>query len=52
MIKRFVFSLEKETLPRWNKFLQGYYDESAIATDSFDQAITIDKHGKPILTEK
>ena len=52
MIKRFVFSLEKETLPRWNKFLQGYYDESAIATDSFDQAITIDKHGKPILTEE
>lgn len=31
--------MEKETIPYWNKFLQGYYDASGIASDSFDQAI-------------
>lgn len=32
------FSLEKEDIPYWNKFLQGYYDSSGISSDSFDQA--------------
>lgn len=50
LVKSFVFSLEKETIPRWNKFLQGYYDSSAIGSDSFDQAIQIDKNGEPDLT--
>ncbi len=49
-IKRFVFSLEKESIPRWTKFLQGYYDRSAISSDNFDQAIRIDKNGKPFLS--
>jgi len=34
-----VFVLEKEGVPRWNKFLQGYYDTSAISSDVFDQAV-------------
>ena len=34
-----VYSLEKETIPYWNKFLQGYYDNSGISSDSFDQAV-------------
>ncbi len=38
-IDKVVFTLEKETIPYWNKFLQGYYDASGIASDSFDQAI-------------
>ncbi len=50
LVKKFVFSLEKESIPRWNKFLQGYYDSSAIASDSFDQAIRIDENGVPDLT--
>ncbi|MCH9644174.1 MAG: ABC transporter substrate-binding protein [Gammaproteobacteria bacterium] len=50
-IDKFVFSLDKENIPRWNKFLQGYYDRSGIAADSFDQAIELDKNGNPILTE-
>ena len=29
-IDRVVFSLEKESIPYWNKFLQGYYDASGI----------------------
>ena len=38
-IDKVIYILEKETIPYWNKFLQGYYDASGIASDSFDQAI-------------
>lgn len=38
-IDKVVFMLEKETIPYWSKFLQGYYDLSGISSDSFDQAI-------------
>ncbi len=50
-IDKVVFSLDKESIPRWNKFLQGYYDKSGISADSFDQAIKIDKNGQPVLTK-
>jgi len=50
LIDTFIFSLEKESIPRWNKFLQGYYDQSSVGSDSFDQAIQIDQSGKPQLT--
>jgi oligopeptide transport system substrate-binding protein len=50
MIDRAVFSLEKETIPYWNKFLQGYYDNSGISSDSFDQAVRFTRDGKPELT--
>jgi len=50
-IDEFIFSLEKESIPRWNKFLQGYYDQSTITADSFDEAIIIDKYGMPYLTD-
>ncbi len=50
-VDKFVFSLEKETIPRWNKFLQGYYDQSAISSDSFDEAIQVDEKGEPHLTQ-
>ncbi|MCA1978009.1 MAG: ABC transporter substrate-binding protein [Thiobacillus sp.] len=45
-----VFSLEKETIPYWNKFLQGYYDSSGISSDSFDQAVQFSAGGDPQLT--
>ena len=38
-IDKAVYKLEKETIPYWNKFLQGYYDASGVASDSFDQAV-------------
>jgi len=44
-IDRAVYSLEKESIPRWNKFLQGYYDDSGISSDSFDQAVQFDNLG-------
>jgi ABC-type transport system substrate-binding protein len=49
-IDEFRFMLEKEDIPEWNKFLQGYYDSSAIAPDGFDQAIRFDAEGRPELT--
>lgn len=49
-IDKIVFTLEKESIPRWNKFLQGYYDQSTVSSDSFDQAIQIDSRGEPSLT--
>jgi len=45
-----VYSLEKEAIPRWNKFLQGYYDNSGVASDSFDEAIQIGASGEARLT--
>ncbi len=51
LIDAAVFSLEKETIPYWSKFLQGYYDSAGISSDSFDQAIQFSGGGDPQLTE-
>ena len=45
------YSLEKESIPRWNKFLQGYYDSSGIGSDSFDQAVQFGAGGDAALTD-
>ena len=50
-IDRAVYSLEKESIPRWNKFLQGYYDNSGITSDSFDQAVQFNNQGDARLTQ-
>lgn len=52
LIDEAVFSREKESLPYWNKFLQGYYDASGISEDSFDQAITISVNGNIGLSDE
>ena len=44
------YSLEKEEIPEWTKFLQGYYDVAAVLPDSFDQAIQFDVKGDAQLT--
>jgi ABC-type transport system substrate-binding protein len=49
-IDRVVFSREKESIPYWNKFLQGYFDSSAIPSDTFDQAVRISVEGEAGLT--
>jgi ABC-type transport system substrate-binding protein len=46
LIDQIVFTLEKETIPYWNKFLQGYYDASGISSDSFDQAVQVSVNGE------
>jgi ABC-type oligopeptide transport system substrate-binding subunit len=44
-IDKAVYIQEKESITSWNKFLQGYYDTSGIASDSFDQAIQMTDSG-------
>ncbi|MGO8756357.1 MAG: ABC transporter substrate-binding protein [Gallionellaceae bacterium] len=51
LIDKVVFSLEKETIPYWNKFLQGYYDASGISSDSFDQAVQVNVGGEATVTD-
>ncbi len=51
-IDKVVYKLEKETIPYWNKFLQGYYDTSGISSESFDQAIQFSGGGEIQLTEE
>lgn len=50
-IDRVVFSLEKEQIPYWNKFLQGYYDASGIGSDTFDQAVQFSGQGDITLSD-
>ncbi|MFK5949147.1 MAG: ABC transporter substrate-binding protein [Methylococcales bacterium] len=50
-IDKVVYTLEKETIPYWNKFLQGYYDASGISSDSFDQAVQFIGDGDAKLTD-
>jgi ABC-type transport system substrate-binding protein len=38
-VDKAIFSLEKESIPNWNKLLQGYYDTSCISSDLFDQEV-------------
>jgi oligopeptide transport system substrate-binding protein len=44
------FMLEKEDIPEWSKFLQGYYDTSPIAPDGFEQAVRFAADGTPEVT--
>jgi oligopeptide transport system substrate-binding protein len=44
-IEKVVYSREKESIPYWNKFLQGYYDMSGISSDVFDQAVRVGIEG-------
>lgn len=51
-IDKAVFSREKESIPYWNKFLQGYYDASGISSDSFDQAVRLGVGGDVQLSDE
>jgi oligopeptide transport system substrate-binding protein len=51
LIDKVVFTLEKETIPYWSKFLQGYYDAAGISSDSFDQAVSVGVGGETNVTE-
>ena len=49
-IDKAVYSREKESIPYWNKFLQGYYDASNITAENFDQAVRVAVDGDATLT--
>ena len=51
-IKEISYSLEKESIPLWNKFLQGYYDASGISSEAFDQAVQISAEGSMNLSDE
>lgn len=46
-----VWILEKEAIPAWSKFLQGYYDDSDISSDVFDQAVQFQAGADATLSE-
>ena len=50
-IDKVVFSLEKESIPYWSKFLQGYYDRSGVLSESFDQAVRFTESGEADVTD-
>lgn len=52
LIDKVVFTLEKEAIPRWNKFLQGYYDTSTVSADSFEQAVRVNRYGVDELSQE
>ncbi len=51
LVDQAVFTREKEAIPYWNKFLQGYYDASGISSDSFDQAVQFGQTGEVSLSD-
>lgn len=44
-VDRVVITVERETIPLWNKFLQGYLDLSIITPEAFDQTIALSVQG-------
>lgn len=52
-VDKIIYTREKESIPRWNKFLQGYYDATGIGSDSFDQAVQlVGQGGEATVTEE
>ena len=45
-----VFTREKESIPYWSKFMQGYYDQSGISNDNFDNAVRMGIEGEAALS--
>ena len=42
-LDRVTFFRERESIPRFNKFLQGYYDDGGIVKESFDAVVRDDR---------
>jgi len=50
-LDKVIFPLEKEAIPSWNKFLQGYYDTSGIGREAFDKSVSLTSDGNAQLTD-
>lgn len=50
-LDKIVFISEKEDIPYWNKFLQGYYDQAGVDANNFDQALSVGLGGQFELSE-
>ncbi len=44
-VDRIVMRLEKEAIPRWSKFMQGYYDTGGVTADTSSQAVGFGEGG-------
>jgi ABC-type transport system substrate-binding protein len=51
-IDKVIFTREREGIPYWNKFLQGYYDASGVSSDNFDQAVSMTSQGDVMLSDE
>lgn len=51
LLDKVLFTLEKEDIPYWNKFLQGYYDLSGIGSDNFNSSIQFSQSGEMRVSE-
>lgn len=51
-IDKAIFTLDKEQIPYWNKFLQGYYDMSGISSDNFGTAVQFNPQGTPEISSR
>ena len=51
-VKEVIYKLEKESIPLWNKFLQGYYDASGVSAEAFDQAVQVSANGNMGLSDE
>jgi hypothetical protein len=40
-----VITVERETIPRWHKFMQGYYDYAYVTPEAFEQTINLSAIG-------
>jgi len=49
-IERAIYTRERESIPLWNKFMQGYYDSSGISSENFDNAVRVSLEGEASLT--
>ena len=50
-VDKIHFSLETESTPYWNKFLQGYYDRVIVGSDHFDSALKVETKGELALSD-
>ncbi len=50
-VDKIHFSLEIESTPYWNKFLQGYYDRVIVGSDHFDTALKVETKGELELSD-
>lgn len=48
----FYYYFEKESVPMWMKFRQGFYDASGVSEDQFNEAIELDAQGNMRLSPK
>ncbi|MFA6931345.1 MAG: ABC transporter substrate-binding protein, partial [Lentisphaeria bacterium] len=51
-LEQIVFQYERETIPNWIKFNQGYYDTSGIPSDLLDSATTFNQNGELALSQE